>query len=203
LRVAEYDRYVAGSANQTIFSCKVPIWTNTSDPLMAGLSIPSAYHISFHIFSQSQVDTILLRQFTKIDRIEMGKEVVFDDFRETAASRFDHQRSFGGINARFELPNDRFESSYVRQSRAFYMDKAENYYPGMFQNLVLPAFDVRWGSASLKREVESFRWKLVERLRYERRLRPDEFLRLSLAHTRSEVFSPHVVRALDSSTHLS
>ncbi len=72
----------------------------------------------------------------------------------------------------------------------------------MFQNLILPAFDVRWGQQLFRREVESFRWKMVERLRTERRIRPNEYLRLSFAHTRSSVFAPHVVRELDGSTQL-
>ena len=83
------------------------------------------------------------------------------------------------------------------------IDDEERYHPGMFQNLVLPQFDVRWGSSLLRRSVDSFRWKMVERLRYEQHIRPHDLLRLSLSHTRSEVFAPHTIRSVDNSTHMS
>lgn len=72
----------------------------------------------------------------------------------------------------------------------------------MLQSIVLPAFDVRWGDMKLRRLVESFHWKLIERLRYEKNAFPDELLRMSFAHTRSDVFAAHTIRSVDASTNL-
>ncbi len=69
----------------------------------------------------------------------------------------------------------------------------------MLQNLVLPVFDVRWGDNDCRKLVDTFRWKLIDRLRYELRTHPNELLRLSFAHTRSSEFAPHVVRVVDQS----
>lgn len=43
---------------------------------------------------------------------------------------------------------------------------------------------------------------MIERLRYEQHVFPNKILRLSFAHTRSEVFAPHTIRAVDAATNL-
>lgn len=125
------------------------------------------------------------------------------DYRETSASRIDHQRAFDGRSLRLPLSEVEHASSFIREVAVFKVDETERYFPGMFQNLILPQFDVRWGSTSFRKSIESFRWNMVDRLRYERRMRPHDFLRLSLSHTRSSVFAPHVVRSVDESTQIS
>lgn len=203
-RLDEFRKFCeVESETPAVFSCKIPMWEEGSDSILQGIQVSQAYHMSLHIMSRDTSNLLLLVEHPKVTKERLSSELVVADFRETPANRADHQRSFAGRNARFEIESTTFMSSHVRKTRAFYIDNADNFYPGMFQNLVLPAFDVRWSKPAFKREVESFRWKMVERLRFERNSRPDELLRLSLAHTRCEVFSPHVVRALNASTHLS
>lgn len=109
-----------------------------------------------------------------------------------------HQRSFSGRNLRHPQPADEVPGGLLRASRAYTIDgDDERYYPGVLQNLVLPRFAQRWESVPINGRLTAFRWKAIERLRYERRLRPYELLRMSLAHTRSEMFAPHVLRSVD------
>lgn len=203
-RLCEFRKFrESESSTPAVFSCKIPMWEESDDEILEGIDVSHDYHVSLHIMSRETSNLLLLVEHPKVTKDRLSSELVVADFRETPANRADHQRSFAGRNARFEIQSSTFMSSHIRKTRAFHIDSADNFYPGMFQNLVLPAFDVRWSTAAFKREVESFRWKMVERLRFERNSRPDELLRLSLAHTRCEVFSPHVVRALNASTHLS
>jgi hypothetical protein len=90
----------------------------------------------------------------------------------------------------------------MRESHAYYFDDEDRYYPGMFQNLILPQFQLRWNliGESIRRKLESFRWKIMERMRYERRLRPYELLLTSLSHTRSQMFAPHITWTADSNS---
>ncbi|WP_436495580.1 hypothetical protein [Actinokineospora sp. HUAS TT18] len=196
-------RNVPDDVGPVLFSGKVHAWADIPDPIFGNASIDGHYDISFHIASRDVMDELIFRKQPRIDLTSLGRTRMVSDFRETRASREDHQRSFSGRNLRLALETTEVEESIVRSSHLYYIDDDERFYPGMFQNLILPQFDVRWGTRHLRRAVEAFRWKMVERLRFERQARPHEFLRLSLAHTRSEVFAPHTIRSVDGSTLLS
>ncbi|MDT7665029.1 MAG: hypothetical protein QOD04_4585, partial [Pseudonocardiales bacterium] len=66
------------------------------------------------------------------------------------------------------------------------------------QNLILPRLNTRWENLPIRRQLEMFRWKMIERLRHERRNHPYELLRMSMSHSRSELFAPHILRSVDS-----
>lgn len=204
-RVGEFaDGGIADRYSPIVFSAKVGLWSYGVDPLFEGTSIGSSYKLSLHIVLAQTLNKLILTQSPRIYSNEVGATETISDFRETDPARQDHQRSFDGRNLRLNLKAEVVGTSYVRTSHIFYIaDDEHRYYPGMFQNLILPQFDVRWGSTALRRSVEVFRWKMVERLRFERQRRPHELLRISLAHTRSEVFAPHTIRGVDSSTLLS
>lgn len=187
--------------DSVVFSAKVSLWTHLEDPQVGDMGISSPYLSSFHILTCDGFDRLLLKDAEELEVEEIGAESVFYDYRDSAPTRVDMQRAFNGRALRIDIRNEQCGNSYVRETLGFTI-RDGCYYPGMFQNLVLPGFDVRWGDPRTRNEVESFRWRLIDRLRAEQRERPDEYMRLSLAHTRSEVFAPHTVRSVDESTHL-
>lgn len=75
----------------------------------------------------------------------------------------------------------------------------ERFYPGVHLNLLLPQFEVRWEApeARIRLTLLNLRWKLLARLADEQQMRSFEIQRLSLSHTRSGTFAPHVVRRVD------
>src|SRR5262249_51579027 len=120
------------------------------------------------------------------------------DYRETQPTRVDNQRSFGGIDSTVPLRASSVQDGHLSEIRICHIEN-DRYYPGLHQNLILPQFEIRWESPSLRLylPILGFRWKILERLHEERRLRPFEVQTLSLCHTRSSVFSPHIVRRCD------
>ncbi len=202
-RLRDYLDYSTPTKSEfVVFSHKVPLWTRNDDPLLADINIDASYNLSLHLMPQLVADQIMLADVPLITTASAGSERYVTDFRETPAARTDHQRSFSGKNIRIPLREDGFRDSYARRTVAFKIGDGDQYFPGMFQNLILPLFDVRWGPTSFRRSVDTFRWKMVERLRYERRIRSNDLLRISLSHTRRAVFAPHVIRGLDGSTYL-
>jgi hypothetical protein len=183
--------------SRTIFSHKLDLWLHKEDPVMAWAGLPGTYNLSLHFLSRSVLDYLLVEDSTKLMADRAGHHRTVNDYREKAVSREDHQRSFSGRNQRLPLPTEDVEGGVIRKSRVFVIDLEDRYYPGMFQNMLLPRFDYRWDDARIERQLQVFKWKIIERIRYERRMRPHEFLRVSLAHTRSEVFAPHVLDMID------
>jgi hypothetical protein len=120
------------------------------------------------------------------------------DYRETKPTRIDNQRSFSGIDISIDLETQPVDEGHLSKIRICHIESGR-YYPGLHQNLILPQFEIRWESEGLRLylPILGFRWKVLERLHEERRLRPFEIQRLSLCHTRSAVFSPHIVRRCD------
>lgn len=183
-----------------VFSAKVTLWEDKEDPLLQECEVTSAYRLSLHVLTRESFGRLLLADYPIIASHVVGREALISDYREEPPNRGDFQRSFSGRSKAIAIDHETHEESFVRATKVFLIDDTHSYYPGMFQNLVLPTFDVRWGDSDCRRLVDSFRWKMIDRLRYEQRVRPNELLRLSWAHTRSEVFAPHVARSVDNST---
>jgi hypothetical protein len=202
-RASTFSAEIAPGLPRVVFSAKVDLWQNVSDRITEPFDVDGRYALSMHVVTRDVFGDLILERAPRIATETLGESQLIHDFRESQPARQDHQRSFGGENLRLDLHTDVAGSSFLRESHIYVIDDEESYHPGMFQNLILPQFDCRWGPTGFRRAVEAFRWKMVERLRYERKVRPHEFLRLSLAHTRSEVFAPHTVRSVDGSTMLS
>lgn len=200
LRGADFCALCAGSEHKYIFSAKAALWQNRDDPLLIDCGVTSSYSLSVHVATRSGVGRLLLESAPIIVSSIIGSEETILDYRETKPARSDSQRSFSGRSKFIAIDARPHKASFVRETKIFVIDD-DSYYPGMFQNLVLPAFDVRWGDSAIRRVVDAFRWKMIDRLRYEQqRNRANQLLRLSFAHTRSEVFAPHVIRSVDAST---
>jgi hypothetical protein len=185
----------AGGDGRCIFSQKLDVWKESPDPLLAKVQLPSYYTLSIHVFSSADFDYLILRDIPGI----MGElERSIWDYRDTPANRLDNQRCFAGIDLTLERDKREVTGGYLAESRVCHVD-GDRYYPGLHQNLVLPQFDLRWEMRQhrLTLPLLAFRWKLVERLREERAMRHFEIQTISLSHTRSAVFAPHIVRRVD------
>lgn len=190
-----------GDRDDITFSAKASIRESQDDPFLLNFNVPAKYNISFHFLSRKGADLVLMDDYLDLSISDELKSRTFMDYRELPPSRDDFQRSFSGDSIAIPVNYEKHLDSYERFTESFVVDGGR-FYPGMLQGIVLPAFDVRWGDTRFRRVVESFRWKLIERLRYEKNAFPNEILRLSFAHTRSDVFAMHVIRSVDASTNL-
>lgn len=181
---------------RTVFSHPVPMWGAADDSLMAWAPNSGTYRLDVRFLSLAALDWLLVADSSKLNGSSAGQTRSVRDYCATNSSNEDHHRSFGGHNLRSQLEMHPAEGGFLRSSRVYQIDD-DRYYPGVFQNLVLPRFAQRWESVPISGRLEAFRWKITERLRWERRERPYEMLRLSLSHIRSELFAPHVLRSVD------
>jgi len=183
-----------------MFSHKLPLWQGNRDPMMAGTGLLGPYVLSLHVFSRHELDHLLLTNLSVIafESRQRHVESMWDFRPDPPGKRFDQQRSFAGSELRMRRPSERDANGYLAKSAVCIVRKGR-YHPGMYQNLMIPLFDTLWDAfpEPLSPRLEAFRWKVVERLRSEKRRWPNEKLRLSLSHTRSEVFAPQVVLGLD------
>jgi len=181
------------------FSHKITFWDEEPDPWMNPYDVPGHYRLSVHVFSLTDFEFLILKDTPVLDGQDDGFQRILFDYRpDRPDHRLDHQRSFGGTSLFLDRPFDKAQLGFLSQSRACVIRNGR-YYPGMFQNLILPQFEIRWEDqlSPLHVQLSGFRWKIVERLRKERQLRPYELLRLSLSHTRSFIFAPHIARSVD------
>lgn len=199
LRCADFPAVRACMKQPCTFSHKIRLWNDTQDPWLARHETSGSYRLSLHIFSLSDFEYLILRDMSILEGPSDGFERVLFDYRlEMSWKRLDHQRSFSGASLFLDRPFTEVNGGVITQSMACVI-RDDRYYPGMFQNLILPQFEIRWENqvAPIHVQLSGFRWKIVERLRKERQARPYELLRLSLSHTRSFVFAPHIIRSVD------
>ncbi|HEY4007750.1 MAG TPA: hypothetical protein VGM60_21560 [Pseudonocardia sp.] len=183
--------------SRTVFTQRLLMWTEEPDPLMAWAVNGGEYPIDLRIVSLEALDWILVADCPKLTASSAGNARSVRDFCQRERPNEDHLRSFSGRNLRTPLEVDEVQGSLLRTHRVYSIHD-DRYYPGTFQNLVLPRFNKRWDNAPIGGRLEAFRWKIIERLRSERRESPYEMLRLSMSHTRSEGFAPHMLDAIDS-----
>jgi hypothetical protein len=190
---------VRARSNPCIFSHKLVLWEDRSDPYLQKYHLPGRYVLSIHVFSWDDFRYLILNDRSILTASGDGTFVrTIYDYRETEPTRVDNQRSFSGIDSSVPLEAHSVELGYLSKVRICHIEN-DRYYPGLHQNLILPQFEIRWESPNLRLYLPmlGFRWKVLERLNEERRIRPFEIQRLSLCHTRSAVFSPHIVRRCD------
>ena len=190
-----------GDADTIAFSAKTTIREDGYDPFLSGFGVGAKYGVSIHFMSRMGVELMLLKDIPDLSSTDELETREFMDYREMPPSKDDFQRSFSGDSLSVPVNYKEHLGSYERYTKSFVVDGGR-FYPGMLQSIVLPAFDVRWVDMKFRRLVESFRWKLIERLRYEKNAFPNELLRMSFAHTRSDVFAAHTIRSVDASTNL-
>jgi hypothetical protein len=185
-----------------IFSHKLKFWVSRPDPILDGFDIPAGYTMSLHVFSLEEFDYMTLRDIAVLepDSASGTFDRVLHDYRDSRppSKHYDNQ-SFSGI----PLPTNSISPVEVPGGFVTTVQvctiRENRYCPGLHQNLVLPQFEKRWESETVRLYLRllTFRWKIMERLRTERTARPFEEQKLSLSHVRYFVFSPHITRRAD------
>jgi hypothetical protein len=186
-----------------ILSHKLKFWINQSDSVLSGTKIPADYSLSLHVFSLSDFDYTTLRDSSVLQPSEGASSFdrIIRDYRDTSPpeSRAYDNRSFSGIALGTNpLEPVQVDLGYVAQVKVCLIQD-DRYCPGLHQNLILPQFERRWESEQVRLYLRmlTFRWKILERLRTERTMRPFEEQKLSLSHVRYFVFSPHITHRAD------
>lgn len=186
-----------------IFSHKLVFWNERTDSVLSGSGIPGEYKLSFHVFSLADFDYLTLKDIP-ILRPPNGSDI-FDralrDYRDSAPpdDKAYDSRSFAGIPlGTHPLSPTEIDLGFLSNVQVCLI-KEDRYCPGLHQNLILPQFENRWESESVRLYLRmlTFRWKILERLRTEKTNRPFEEQSLSLSHVRYFVFSPHITRRAD------
>jgi hypothetical protein len=195
-RVHHFDNFRRADGVH-IISHKFPLWEDTTDPYLGDFQIPAGYLLSLHVFSQEAFDFLLLKNMPILQPGGKNKKLErsIKDYRNSKPERKDNQRSFSGRDITLELLATKVQGGHISNVRVCHIED-ERYYPGLHQNLILPQFEIRWESPTVRvyLPVIGFRWKILERLRDERQMRPYELQNLSLSHTRTDHFSPHVTQ---------
>jgi hypothetical protein len=178
-----------------IFSHKLQMWEQSADPMLDRTQVPAQYKLSTHTATTDDFDYLTLRDMPSIDE---GLVRELWDYRQDAPARQDNQRCFAGLDQGVDREYKSVAGGHLAESRVCHVTD-ERFYPGLHQNLILPQFDLRWEMTRrrLTLPLFSFRWKIVERLRLEKTLRPFEYQTISLSHTRSAFFAPHIERRVD------
>jgi hypothetical protein len=187
-----------------IFSHKLALWPpSAADAFLVGTAINGEYEVSVHVFSDKDVDFLILRDQP---RLEGERSIV--DCRATRVDRADTQRSFAETQVQLAREGTEHEcpAGFLVPSRVCHVEDAHpeqgtRYYPGQHQNLILPEFELRWELEAhrLYLPLYAFKVKLAERLALERVQRPFEIQSLANSHTRKYAFAPYVSARVDSS----
>ena len=179
-----------------IISQKIRLWDPKMDPFLKDLQISGGYKLSVHVFSLDDFNYAILRDKPIIvgdGDGDFSRYIV--DYRDSEPFRRDNQRSFSGRDETVELKAGAVKDGHLSKVAVCHI-RDRRFYPGLHQNLILPQFEIRWDTLKEKIYLSllGFRWKILERLTEERRIRPFEYQTLSLSHTRSAHFAPHIVR---------
>lgn len=180
----------------SILSHKLKFWEDTPHPYLSGYKISADYLLSVHVFSLQMFDFLILKDVPIIQGDRDGRFLrELTDYRNTSPERKDNQRAFNGVDYTIELDKVEVPGGYVNRVLVCHI-LANRFYPGLHQNLVLPQFEIRWESPAVRLYLRllGFRWKALARLHEERMAYPFEVRNLSLSHTRSAVFSPHITQ---------
>jgi hypothetical protein len=190
-----------------IFSHKLKFWEDESDPILVSSEIPSEYALSLHIFSLEEFDYLTLKDVPILEPDSNSHvfEREIHDYRDSRSDQAGYDnKSFSGIPLKgHDLQAVQVERGFITSVQVCLI-KEDRFCPGLHQNLILPQFEMRWESNSVRLYLRmlTFRWKILERLREERTRRPFERQEISLSHVRYFVFSPHIQRRADRDSHV-
>jgi hypothetical protein len=191
-RIGPYLALPAG--NPSLFSQKFDLWSNgATDALSAEVGARQDYRLSLHIADIATFERLTARPEAldddqvdhvydyRVDKPSLGIARGFDGYHE----EFNH--TWQDVNGG-KLVKLRIYDTYDKR-----------YKPGLHQQLILPQFDCRWESSQIpvRLPLVEFKWRIIDRLRYERNLHPLRQQSLALAHVRHHIFSPHVRRRTD------
>jgi hypothetical protein len=154
------------------------------------------YRVALHILDLADFQYVALRD---VPALENGMSRRLHEYRNDSPGGSSVETScFAGYPTVSPQPFDEVDLGFVCDTLICEV-RGERFRPGVLMNLILPQFEVRWEAPAtrIRLTVQNLRHKLDSRLAVERRLRYFEHQTLSLSHTRSAVFAPHVRRRVD------
>jgi hypothetical protein len=200
-RIAHFSDVRGDVETPCLFQHKLRLWDDDCSPNNPLRRFQSElnYRLAIHVVSLSDFSYLTLRDmasFTDPPSLSRFVHEYRDD--EPPRSKEAHW-CFAGYRHVRDLKYEPVEGGY-RARLVVCEVRDRRFYPGVHLNLILPQFETRWESpqARIRLALQALRWKLLDRLADERRLRHLEVQRLSLAHSRSSVFAPHVTARVDS-----
>lgn len=190
-------------------SHKLRFWDDERDPLLEPYDVPGDFETQLHIFPKAAFCYMLLVDLPVIETSEDEPELhrAMWDFRDDLGRRKSEtiEYCFASTPLRSSREIRTVSGGHLAEETVCRVTD-ERFYPGVFHNIVMPQFEVRWDRTDFNARlmVLGFRGKMLDRLARERQLRPWEDQTLANSHIRSRVFAPHVWRkVLNSSGHLS
>lgn len=176
-----------------VFSQKFRLHDRKPDPDVLDVGSSPEYKLSLHVTSRDTFGHIIHEgRF-----FEDNQSAVIFDYRADPPSR-GIRRGFDGYEESFDQEAVQEPGGFVVEQRVFEVTQGR-FLPGLFQQMILPAFEARWEHPLLELQLPltEFKWKVIDRLRAERWRYPSKQQSLSLTHVRYHVFSPHVRRRTD------
>jgi hypothetical protein len=178
------------------FVQKLQLWEGRTPPTLQRYQIPGYYLIALHVLSLDDFQFLALRD---IPALEDGLALGIHEYRDDPPSgNANELRCFAGYARTVEQQSRPIDHGFVVREPVAEIEH-ERFYPGVLLNLILPQFEVRWEAPQVRVRLTllNLRWKILARLDEERRMRSHEIQRISMSHTRSAAFAPHVARRAD------
>jgi hypothetical protein len=177
-------------------SQKVYFWDDQPDPFLQPFDWHGTFLCQFHFFSASAFQHLILNDHGFIGGNKHAEPLSVEalDYRNDEGRRREKGVLFSFAGTRRD-----FTRALRKVDGGFLVDEVVcevidgRFYPGVFHNLILPRFEVRWDNMdfSVHLAAKAFVWKMYDRLTYERQLRVWEDQHLAHSHIRHNVFSPH------------
>jgi hypothetical protein len=194
-RIEKFESIRAGYENCT-FVQKLQLWEEQTPPVLRRYQIPGYYLVALHVMSLDDFQFVALRD---IPALETGLALSLREYRDDRPSGNSNElRCFAGYTRTVDQPYEPVDNGFVAQEPIAEI-RDDRFFPGVHLNLILPQFEVRWEApqARVRLTLLNLRWKVLARLDEERRMRSYEIQRVSMSHTRSGVFAPHIARRAD------
>ena len=201
-RRIEFFRQHRRDYPRCVFRHKLKLWEDHAHQYASQYQVPSGHYLlGLQVVSPEEFNYLTLSDMTIVGGGEGTSSTLerrIHEYRDDPPPKETEEgRSFAGDSRSTALPSEAVVDGCVTYGLVCEIAD-DRFYPGVHLNLILPRFEVRWESSSMRLRLTflNLRWKLLARLEDEKK-RHGGHLRLSQSHTRSAVFSPHVLRAVD------
>jgi hypothetical protein len=184
----------------TVFQHKLRLWEEDSpSDFLDAYQTSRNYLLAIHVVSLEDFAHITLSDLPSLEMGDEGFVRTIYEYRDDRPSRASEEHAcFAGHRKTTPMITEEVRGGYLTELQVCEITDGR-FYPGMHMNLLLPQFDLRWESplVPIRLKMQALHWKLLARLSDERRLRHLEVQQLSMSHTRSQHFAPHVAERLD------
>lgn len=185
-----------GEADRDAFARRFPIFAEMqaageADAVSQRFDITDRdFNMSVHFMS---LDILKRMNVVQLEQdLEDGRDTIFA-VRDYKPKRFEHpvcrQRTFDGSAYEYKVPGQVPVEGGLMATLPGYIVSDNRLYPGLYQNLIAPEFEVFYDETGQTTEtVDGFKRIVLGCIRSE--LAKDRVAKVALAHTRSGIFAP-------------